>query len=472
MGVDEGNTLYIIDRLTGKTADSTKVQNFRTFSIDQNSGTLGVVQGLAGQITLTLYSTVGASLSPLSIEDYVAGEINPGRSQTFSQGGSLSSFYIGQGLIFTGNTNGHLGKVTASGLETYKQNQIVPIEDISLMEDKLLVLAQSSLRTFKAPFFGLPYGQRLENFNGYTLERQSSNMGRMVPLPSGKILLWSQGEGRSYQIYQGLTGEISETYSPFSHNLNLVRVYKNLLLGLESGGNASTISLESHKALFSFSALGVISFDFIDEQTILASKLAVQAGVPPLLIINVFTGETLPLQDSRFLIFSIISPKGGQKLYTLGFKKQREQIETVLKVHERAKPGEATVLYKIRGEWNEAFLKPFGAEILYGSLNRYNILEIKGRKVKTWNYSKAISTLEYHKGLLYILNKEGSISIFNPQSGTILGTLYLLQNGLWVLLSPSGTYVTSEEGGTYISDPAATGGNPPSFKVLLKKGER
>jgi hypothetical protein len=65
-------------------------------------------------------------------------------------------------------------------------------------------------------------------------------------------------------------------------------------LFLDSAGNVSVVSLSTGNSVFSFSSMGSLDAAFIDEKNIIIGRSAI-SGNTPFLMVNIETGETVPL---------------------------------------------------------------------------------------------------------------------------------------------------------------------------------
>lgn len=163
------------------------------------------------------------------------------------------------------------------------------------------------------------------------------------------------------------------------------------------------------------------------------------------------TGEIIPLQDDRFLVYDILSPAEGNRAFTIGLAQKNGGVETIIRSHNRETPGSGSKVYSRPGEWINATFTVDAASYtptLYGTVTGKDLVRIAGTRKTSWEYDNHIRKIFYHNALLYILNTNGSLTLFDPQKGKKLLDFYLMEDGKWIALpgeGPSQPYISSPE---------------------------
>jgi hypothetical protein len=165
----------------------------------------------------------------------------------------------------------------------------------------------------------------------------------------------------------------------------------------------------------------------------------------PLLKIDTNTGETVPVRDENLLIFEIAYDEVTGSVYSIGFQERKGSLRTVLKQHQGANYERVTPLISYPGEDDKATIAidPISSRV-YTSLGYGNV------HMYAWNGFTTLETVEHiprdlyvHKQLLYSLNNDSSISVWDTVDGNALFRIYLFTDNTWAVITTSGDYYAS-----------------------------
>ena len=479
------NSLFLIDRLNGEVSDAMSAEGMLDFSLDQSNGIITILSSTgSGRLKISHTSTAGAHFTPVSTPAYLAGRASTADTDDsgwFRVNEGSRALISAKNRVYLSDGTGVLWTLNSSSgrPELFKKNEIVPIQDLSFEDNKLYMLTDDRLMTLSSRFFGSTGVHDLKRLGDLSIRTIDSPLKGDTFLESydgSKLLIWSAGDGsRDYVLYDPENDKVLGDNNSFPSTLKELHVRDDRILALESSGEASLSNIYTGIREFSFSALGMVSLNFIDENRLLAGKSLMKTGKNPLFTVQTDTGEILPVTDDRFLIQNIINPETGNKIYSTGLRLLGDgSMETQIRSHSKTNPSSSSLLYSKDGEWMQSILTVDSnsyTPTLYGSISGREILRIRGSQKKSWNYDKNIRSLFFHKSVLYILNTDGSLTLFDPQRGLSIVNYFLMKDGSWIAI-PSGSgekpYVNKGSAAGWINSYSSSTGrsNPVRYRVV------
>jgi len=452
----KNDSLFLIDRLSGNVSDALTQSNLINFSIDQKNGVVTTVtQSETGRLRMAYSSTSGAHFSPITANEYINSG-NPSLVSTteepdyFRMNDSLRAMITDNNRAFLSDNSGTIWEVNKSTLkpEVYKKSILSNIRDLGLSEKNLYLLTDDEIVILNSTFFEQSEQDlnRLSDLNIRVEKNPLPGESFMESYDQNKLLIWSsENKGYGYVLFDPEKNQILNSNNSFKTALKQVHIRNNQVLALESSGEASISNLHTGIREFDFSALGMVSLNFIDNSTLLAGKSLMRTSVNPLIKVQSGTGEITPFNDNRFLVHNIISPDKGNNIFTVGLKQNSDgSIETQIKSHLKSDPSQVRTIYTIDGEWINSIITVDTSSyspILYGSINGRDIFRIRGSQKTEWKYGKNIRDIYYHDSILYVLNSDGSLTLFSPLRGKKLLDYFLLDDYNWIALTDQNSSV-------------------------------
>jgi len=466
----KGTSLYLVDRLKGTVVDSVSYPDLRSFSVDEESGRIAVAElNSNGRLRISLTGTAGGRFSPSSLKSYldsasVSTNGLPDDTGHFRLTGTMKSLLAGRGKIFLADEQGTIWNIDSLTLkpETWKSNNIQNIRDLSFSEDNLYILSSDSLTALNSGFIGQAGVPKLDLFSDLTINKAPSPLpgeSEIEMIDSGSMIVWNRENSRKgYVVYDPSADRIQNRNSDFNSPISQLSVRNGQILVLESSGEASLKNIHTGITDFQFSALGMVSLNFLDGKTLLAGKSLMKSGRNPMFTVQTATGEIIPFEDNRFLVYNIISPEEGNKIYTVGLSQNSSGgVETVVRSHDKSDPSRTSTLYTRAGEWVNAIFTVDTASYtptLYGTVTGRDLIRISGTRKRTWEYDRNIEKIFFHRSVLYILNTDGSLTLFDPVRGKKILDFYMMKDNNWIAVpadSGSGPYISNQEAAEYLN---------------------
>ncbi len=224
---------------------------------------------------------------------------------------------------------------------------------------------------------------------------------------------------------------------PTGAPISSVKIYKSSALFLDNLGQLTIIDIDNAVKRFSFSSLGLIDADFIDERKILAAK---DSALPPyaaLIAIDTVTGETAPLELPGKTAFRLYRGQSSY-LYAILIDSDETGSKTnIIRVNPQA-PYFSTVLMTYQAEDLNAQLTEVAGSIAtnLGGESAY-IINSTGFNTLARGLSLPSCLFSYDRYFI-ILDNEGSLTWYDGETGEIEKTLSIF-NTTWTLSGNNGS---------------------------------
>ncbi len=479
------STLVMIDRLTGRTRDSMDVNEMAEYSIDQKEGIITIVsQSSTGRLKVSHVSTAGAYFSPYPTPVYLKSTASTDAVDTgyFRISDTFRTVETVNNRVFFSDASGNIWQLNKETLAPYifKKNELAHIQDISFNGDTLYMLTESELMTLNSSYFGASGVNSTERLDDVTLSSAANplpGVSQIENYDEGKLLIWSESNtSRGYVLFDPETGRVIGRNDSYKSALRQVNIRNNQVLALESSGEASLSDMHTGIREFGFSALGMVSLNFLNDDQLIAGKSLMKTASNPTITVQTETGEITPINDDRFFVYQIISPQSGQNIYSAGLKlKSDGTTSTEIRTHSKDNPSLTSTIYSKNGEWiNAMFSVDTSAytPTLYGSVTGRDIIRLRGSQARTWAYEKNIEKIFYHQSVLYIINSDGSLTLVDPRRGTKILDYYLMSDGNWIAIMADGSakpIVSSRDTAGRINSFSQTTGLPLRNSYLVKR---
>jgi len=184
---------------------------------------------------------------------------------------------------------------------------------------------------------------------------------------------------------------------------------------------------------------------FAFSDVLLGGKTAITSYAGPLLQINRKTGETVPIPEPSLFIYDLLYNAADSAVYSLSVERREERLHTALKTHTGYNFERPRLLHSFPGEDLGAAVAADADGAVYTSLGFDTVRVCIGGRVQAFQPSGGLPRRLYvHGPRLYSLNRDSSVSAWDPQRRTWLMDITLLRDGSWVALFPDGGAAGSE----------------------------
>lgn len=432
-----GNSIYLIERLTGNTIDSVDFTELKIFYQNRDNGQVLTIERNNRNYIIKRWSTDDSNFKEV------------GKPIVIPNKTEITSLVEAGEMTLAGDIKGNIYKVNweTSLLEQFSTDNTKEIYDISISGHSLTISGEEGLVIIDAPFFSEEMSTE-DNPEFTKLETPLSGSARLVEIDDDRLLLWSSEEEQGAISIYNKFEHISEfDYSDFTSPLLDLRYEDGKIITLEKNGTIKIIDRKQEEEIFTYTAIGLQNISMVDDTTLFAGRSST-SGQSPAITININTKETLTVNDDRFLIFDSMAVEKNDQFYTLGLLNDEGKIKTILKSHDYEKLSDMETLVIYNGEDINAqvLIDPSDSRTIYAKLGTSGIYKITGRKVTKYSNNKPVKKIYLSGSILYGLNLDNSITMFKASTGKILYTIHIFKDDAWALVPASSDMYFGSEG--------------------------
>ncbi len=433
-GYYDGN-YYLIDLVTGQVKDAIPLNTVLYAATDNATGNLALVIKKANTYFIELYAIS-------QIPSFI-----PTKEIPLNLIPSKSGIIFNDGVIYFSGENGSLfrAETETGNTSLFSHNILRNISDIGIVEGGMLIATKKNLVEIDSPLFN-----RNKSKNGpyqfmvTSYKNPLNGPTGIVTSDNGSFFIYSKGTA------PGILGKFTpsgETLfsSNFSSPLVSIRNVDNNFLSLEKSGRCSIIDENTGESLFSYTSYGIQSVTRVYNGNIVAGRTRTALIKAPLLRINVKTEEVVPIRDTNILSFMVDYDPVTRTLYSLGFEQKGNSLKTVLKSHRGTSLEITQTLLTYPGEDAAAsFIVDKKHSRVFTSLG------FGGINMLSWNGFTSLESsthiprkLHLYKDILFSVNSDSTITLWDTKKGTLMMDIYLLENGGWAVICKNGKVFSS-----------------------------
>ncbi len=435
----KGNTIYLVNLVNGQIEAREQFENLYAYSFYPGSNLITLYISENSRPRFLSYRVEQNSfLFPVQ-----KSTIAPDRTEAPLQLiGSDLFFCTPEGSIFTQS-------VYSSEAELFSKSVLMKVSDIGFSDNRLFLATEKDIFSLRSRAFSENPGtsSRRSNYSFFTEQYANPLQSKsgITALSEERFLLYPR-EGQKTELYLYEADRFNKLNIELSAPVQSADLYNSEILLLEQGGTLRIIDPVADRETFNYSSFGLQSATESYDDKIIVARNKNEFINTTLLSINPETSETVPIPDRNLLTFSLDYDHTTRSLYTLGFEERRDSIRTVLKEHQGSNYGRVATLLSYPGEDNEATLaidretSRVFTSLGYGDVHMF-----------TWDGFTTLQKVEHiprklytHAGLLYSLNGDSSISVWDIDHGKLLMTLYMFENSSWAITFSDGSYYATE----------------------------
>jgi WD40 repeat protein len=335
---------------------------------------------------------------------------------------------------------------------TFGRNELMMVDDLMFKNNHMVLSSGGKIVTITSDYFSDSTPETPDA--SYVSEQYKD-----VPLP-GKILfepflfesilLWTEdtsSEG-AFFIFNPSTGYIGNSFHDFESPLISLSVAGDSIIAIEQQGILKMIDAFDYNTTFTYRALGMENAVRADTGEIFLGKSKTNSFESSLIRINPETGETVPLDTPSFLIFDMVYDSRESTLYTLSLEKRGNDIFTTLNRHSGRRLEKYETLYSVDEEDLKAKIG-YDRENnrIYTTVGSLDILNISGKvHFSLENNNNNPSTVFVQNHGIYAINSDGTVSMWDKESGKHLFDLYIFKDYSWVIVTRNNYFHSSMRG--------------------------
>lgn len=330
--------------------------------------------------------------------------------------------------IVLGSQNGNVYKTDADLLAATNVISFYPLTDN--MYDKIFDISQAG-----EDFYFLTRNAVFKSsYDNSIVEKVSSNSNQTnIITYQNNLILWSKATRKPVQLVNLSDGSFTNLFTP-SKNIQTLRLFGSTLIDIE--GNTSVNKFDLTNSSFEELYAGSSLQDAIlyDEKTLYVAKSSATNPAAPIIFVDTDTKETVPISLSANVAYSLNYENSNNEgtIYGISVSETNSTIKTQLFSFKPETKAISTVL-SLNDEDPNAFIKLYDS-IIYTNIGKNQILSYNLNTKTQFHYKRSASLplkISRNSNRLVVLNRDGSVSWYNPSLSTVLNDWYMTNEGQW-----------------------------------------
>ncbi len=296
------------------------------------------------------------------------------------------------------------------------------INDIASQKNEFYVLTQNAI-------FKTAYETKLA-------DRLASNPSQTnIMLYENDAILWSRGTKKAVQkVSLDKTDSRTPLFSPKTE-LRALKACGTKLVYVMGTSTVGLYDMEKQANVEIYKGTSIQDAVLIDDKTLFVAKTSTGANDSAIILVNIQTQETLPLKFQANVAFSLSYnyTEENSQLYGISIATTNKNAKTEMFTM-NPQTRVFSSLFRFQEEDNAAFTVSEQPNV-YTNIGKNQIRECntKTRKITVFKRSASMPVkVAASKEKIAVLNSNGSISWFNPNSQEILSDWYYTVEGEWM----------------------------------------
>ena len=285
-------------------------------------------------------------------------------------------------------------------------------------------------------YFLTPSSIFRSSYDSANVDRKAANSGYTNIIPYGEnIILWSKDSKKAVVLLELSNGRMTQLFAP-AGTVQVLKLYGNALIDVESNSSVNMFDIQTLKKRELYKGTSIQDAILYNENDLYVAKSSGSSPNVPLIYVNVNTQETVPLSMKGNVAYSLSydAEKNSSEFYgvTIYTNSQTKKLTTSIFAY---KPQTKTSRYllSITDEDSEAFAALSGI-VLYTNIGKSQVrsynLSTRRDLLYRRSASMPIKTVT-NQSKMVVLNRDGSITWYNPTLNTPLADWYLTTDGSW-----------------------------------------
>lgn len=417
----KNNQLHVIDALSGKilsriSARSPIIVNGSdsTLYYIENDGRSYTLKAIESQIT-----EKGATISnPITIKS-LAG---------INAANAVTTALYSQNKIVLGSKAGNLFELPLASesepvgqLAVITENMYDKIYDIASIGSDFYFLTKDTI--FRSSY---DTGQidTVGSHNGFT----------NIVSYGQDVILWSRGTKKAIVLMNLQTKETKTLFTPKNYIENL-RLFGNKIVYIEGSTAVKLFDIDTGANSELYAGTGIQDAVLYNGTDLYVAKSASSNPRSPLISVDTVTQETvmMPVDGNVAFSLSLDQEMGSNVIYGIQAISQENKAQTTIFAFYPERKTSSAIM-KVADEDVSAFLTLYGTTI-YTNIGKSQIrsYDTKTRKSINMNRSSSLPLkLARSSSRIAVLNRDGSISWYNPGNGQVIADWYMTTDKQWV----------------------------------------
>ena len=285
-------------------------------------------------------------------------------------------------------------------------------------------------------YFLTPSSIFLSSYESSNIDKKAGNSGYTNLIPYGQnIILWSKDSKKAVVLMELSTGKMTQLFAP-EGTVQTLKLYGTSLIDVESNSQVNLFDIPNLKKRELYKGTSIQDAILFTENDLYVAKSSGSSPNVPLIYVNVNTQETVPLSMKGNVAYSLTYDydKNPAEIYgiTIYTNSQTKKLTTSIFAY-KPQTKSSRYLLSITDEDSEAFANLFD-NVLYTNIGKSQVRSYNLSTRRDFLYRRSasmpIKTVR-NQGKMVVLNRDGSISWYNPTLNTVLADWYLTTEGSW-----------------------------------------
>ncbi len=414
--------IYVIQAVTGSTINSFPVNGNEPviFSSNKNQNLYYIVNENR-QFKLYMIQN-----------DRNKNVIEPHLIRTFTgiaQGESIVCASLSDETVYAGTSEGNIYKFDNAVAERVDVLQAISekmydhIYDVSAVGDSF--------------YFLTPNAIYLSSYDNGIVDKKAINPGQKNIITYGQnVILWSRDTKNSVQLIDIATGSVSSLFKP-ENNLRSLKLYNDSLIAIEGNSAIKRYSITDGTLEQLYLGAGIQDAVLYNEQDLFVAKTSATNPAVPFLYINTRTKETVPVNSVKGSVaysLSVDSKMENSEIYGLLITTDATNKTKTCVFAYNPQTKLARTFLDEKSEDSDAFTY-LSYPVLYTNVGKSRIRSYNLFAKRNFEYKRSASLplkVSKNGNRLVVLNRDGSISWYNPDMNSVLADWYLTVDGQWI----------------------------------------
>ena len=274
------------------------------------------------------------------------------------------------------------------------------------------------------------------SYDSSNIDKKAANSGYTNVIPYGEnIILWSKDSRKAVVLLELSNGRMTQLFAP-GGTVQVLKLYGNSLISVESNSSVNLFDIETSQKKQLYQGTGIQDAILFNQTDLYVAKSSSSSPNVPLLYVNVNTQETVPLKMNGNIAYSLAYDyeKNPSEFYgiTIYTNSSTKKLTTSVFAY---KPQTKTSRYllSITDEDSDAFAS-LSNNILYTNIGKSQARSYNISTRRDFLYKRSASMpikIVKNQSKMVILNRDGSISWYNPNQNSVLSDWYLTNGGNW-----------------------------------------
>ena len=332
-----------------------------------------------------------------------------------------------EGTIYAGTSSGDVYK--------FDMSEVQLAETLSPLTDNMYDHIYDVANAGNDFYFLTPNALFRSSFDNGVVDKKGENPGHTNMIPYGdNVILWSKDSKKNVELLDIASGSRTVLFTP-TNTIQTLRLSGSFLIDIEGNSTVNRYDLEAKKREELYQGSGLQDAILLSQNDLYVAKSAATNPQVPLLYVNCETKETVPLGLKGAVAYGLTfdATTDSDTIYGIVVgENQSHKIQTSLFSWDTQSKSSHTYL-PLSDDDNNAFTY-LSDKTIYTNMGKNQVRSYSLSNRREFTYKRSASMpLKVCKNAdrLVVLNRDGSISWYNPTLSGVLADWYLTTDGQW-----------------------------------------